>query len=99
MTKKELYKLLNELRSLPSETELVEFKKAENSYDFKKLGRYFSALGNEANLKGKPYGWLIFGVEDKTGNIIGTNYRPDRPKLDSLKSEIADKNNQSYYVY
>ena len=91
MTKKELYELLNELRSLPSETEWVEFKKAGNSYDFKKLGKYFSALGNEANLKGKPYGWLIFGVDDKTRKIIGTNYRPDRPKLDSLKSEVADK--------
>ena len=90
MTKKELYKL-NKLRSLPSETEWVEFKKAGNSYTFNKLGRYFSALGNEANLKGKPYGWLIFGVEDKTGKIIGTHYRPDRFKLDSLKSEIAGK--------
>ncbi len=91
MTKEELYKLLNQLRSLQSETEWVEFKKAGNSYTFNKLGKYFSALGNEANLKGKPFGWLIFGVEDKPRKIVGTNYRPDRPKLDSLKSEIADK--------
>ena len=91
MTKEELYKLLNELRSLPSETEWVEFKEAGNSYHFNKLGRYFSALGNEANLKQKQQGWLIFGVEDKTRKIIGTHYRPDRSKLDSLKSEIANK--------
>ncbi|MBW2742281.1 MAG: putative DNA binding domain-containing protein [Deltaproteobacteria bacterium] len=91
MTKEELYKLLNELRSLPSETEWVEFKEAGSSYSFNKLGRYFSALGNEANLKGKPYGWLIFGVEDKARKIIGTYYRRDRSKLDSLKSEIANK--------
>jgi ATP-dependent DNA helicase RecG len=70
MTKEELYKLLNELRSLPSETEWVEFKKAANSYSFNKLGRYFSALGNEANLKQKQQGWLIFGVEDKTRVIM-----------------------------
>jgi len=91
MKQEELIRLLNELLALPSETEWVEFKKAGNDYHFKKLGRYFSALGNEANLKGKPYGWLIFGVEDKTRKIIGTHYRTDRSKLDSLKSEIANK--------
>ena len=32
------------------ENEVVEFKKASNSYDFEKLGKYFSALSNEANL-------------------------------------------------
>lgn len=89
MTKEELYKLLNELRLLPSETEWMEFKKAGSSYPFNKLGRYFSALGNEANLKGKPYGWLIFGVEDKTRKIIGTYYRQDRAKLDSLEHKTG----------
>ena len=89
MTKKELYKLLKKFRSLPSETEWMEFKEAKNNYTFNTLGKYFSALGNEANLKGKPFGWLIFGVEDKTGNIIGTNYRSDRPKLDSRESAVC----------
>ena len=69
MTKEELYKLLNKFRSLPSEIEWVEFKEAKNSYTFNKLGKYFSALGNEANLKNQPYGGLIFGVEDKTGKF------------------------------
>ena len=91
MTKEELNRLFNELRSLPSETEWVEFKKAKYNYDFSKLGRYFSALSNEANLKGKPFGWLVFGVEDKTRKVVGTYYRSDRSKLDSLKSEIANK--------
>lgn len=34
------------------ESEVVEFKKAENSFDFDDLGKYFSALSNEANLRG-----------------------------------------------
>ena len=60
MTKEELYKLLNELRSLPSETEWVEFKKAGNSYDFNKLGRCFSAvrygiLRQDINFIEKPF--------------------------------------------
>jgi len=76
---------------MPSETEVVEFKEAKNSYDFTKLGKYFSALSNEANLKGLSCAWLVFGVEDKIHKIVGSNYRPIRKDLDSLKSEIANK--------
>ncbi len=89
MTKEELYKLLNELRMLPSETEWVEFKAAKTTFSFKNLGQYFSALSNEANLKQKQQGWLIFGVHDKTRQIINTGYRPSRKDLDGLKGEIA----------
>lgn len=32
------------------EDETVEFKEANNDYDKDKIGRYFSALSNEANL-------------------------------------------------
>lgn len=63
MTEAKLIQKLNELRSLPAENEVVEFKEAKNDYDFSKLGKYFSALSNEANLKGKEDAWLIFGVE------------------------------------
>jgi ATP-dependent DNA helicase RecG len=55
------------------------------------LGKYFSALSNEANLKGKPYAWLVFGVENKKHVIVGSQFRPQRKDLDSLKSEIANK--------
>ena len=44
------------------ENEVVEFKKAENNFDFDDLGKYFSALSNEANLRDKDFGWLVFGV-------------------------------------
>ena len=54
-----LSKILKELRSLPSETEWFEFKEAKNSYDFDDIGKYFSALSNEANLKNKDYSWLV----------------------------------------
>ncbi|GJQ22875.1 transcriptional regulator [Candidatus Brocadia sapporoensis] len=91
MTQEELKKLLDEFVALPSETEWLEFKEAKDNYDFHKLGEYFSALSNEANLKGKPSGWLIFGIDNKTRNIVGTRYRPHRNSLDSLKLEIANK--------
>jgi len=91
MSQEQLKKLLHELRSLPSENEWVEFKKAATNFHFNDIGEYFSALSNEANLKGKESGWLVFGVEDKTRDIIGTRYRMKRQDLDSLKREIANK--------
>lgn len=42
---------LNQLLSLHCENEIAEFKEAKNSYAFDKIGKYFSALCNEANLK------------------------------------------------
>ncbi|WP_313029664.1 ATP-binding protein [Soonwooa sp.] len=91
MTPKQLQVTLNNLRSLSSENEVVEFKEAKNTYDFTKLGKYFSALSNEANLCGKPNAWLIFGVEDKKHTIVGSQFRPKRKDLDSLKGELANK--------
>lgn len=45
--------LLEKLNSLINnwENETVEFKEANNDYDKDKIGRYFSALSNEANLR------------------------------------------------
>lgn len=83
--------VLRKLLSFVTETEVVEFKEAKNGYDFRKLGKYFSALSNEANLNGKPHAWLVFGVEDKHHTIVGSKYRINIKDLDSLKSEIADK--------
>ncbi|WP_298143013.1 RNA-binding domain-containing protein [Flavobacterium sp.] len=91
MTIAELKNILDSLRNLSAENEVVEFKEAKIGYDFNKLGKYFSALSNEANLKGKPYAWLVFGVENKKHNIVGSQFRPQRKDLDSLKSEIANK--------
>jgi len=44
----ELSKLLDELLA-NFESECVEFKRADNSFDINTLGKYFSALSNEAN--------------------------------------------------
>jgi ATP-dependent DNA helicase RecG len=88
MKQDELKKLLTEFLQLPKETEWIEFKLAERNFHFNDLGKYFSALSNEANLKRKDYSWLIFGIDDNR-NIIGTQFRKNRADLESLKSEIA----------
>ena len=91
MTEQELHRVLMDAIALPNENEIVEFKSARNGYHFDNIGKYFSALSNEANLKSKPWAWLIFGVEDTKHKIIGSRYRSDRKDLDSLKKEIGDK--------
>ncbi len=83
-----LLEKLDRLLRLPHETEFVEFKEAKSNYDFGKLGKYFSALSNEANLKQQACGWLIFGIRDDR-SICGSEYRKDPAKLDGLKQEIA----------
>lgn len=89
---RELKSLLQQFRQLSAENEIVEFKEAKNDFPFDKIGKYFTALSNEANLKGQLFGWLIFGIEDKHKNVVGSNYRfNNRAALDSLKSEVANK--------
>lgn len=90
MTIDDIKNKFEELRST-SENETVEFKEAKDNFDFNTLGKYFSALSNEANLQGVRCGWLVFGVHDKTRGVVGTSYRNDPKKLQSLKHEIAQK--------
>ncbi len=84
----ELLDILDELLA-NKENECVEFKRAKNDFDIDLLGKYFSALGNEANLKNKQYSWIIFGVDDKTHNLIGTNFLYDN-NFNKIKKQIAD---------
>ncbi len=60
------------------ETEWVEFKCGNK--DPKAMARNFSALANSAALNGKPHGYLLWGVEDGTGKLVGTTFDPERSK-------------------
>lgn len=71
------------------ENEVVEFKQAGNDYDTHKIGEYFSALANEANLRNVERAWLVFGVNNKTRSVVGSDYRQDHARLHSLKMQIA----------
>lgn len=72
------------------ENEVVEFKEAGDGFSTSKIGEYFSALSNEANLRGEAAGWLVFGVSNRTREVVGTVYRPERDRLQSLKMQIAN---------
>lgn len=80
--------IFNTLRYQP-ESEVVEFKKAESNFDSDDLGKYFSALSNEANIHKKEFAWLIFGVHDKSREVVGTKYRNSERILHKLKHELS----------
>lgn len=73
------------------EYEIVEFKEASGQYSTDKIGQYFSAISNEANLKNQQYGWLILGVSEKDKkHICGTSFKNGNISLlENFKYEIA----------
>lgn len=87
-TYEELNEILNELVN-NSENECVEFKRAENDFNVDKLGKYFSAISNEAILKNKQYGWIVFGIDDTTHEFINTRYHHDN-NFNNVKKQISD---------
>lgn len=72
------------------ENEVVEFKRARDGFSTDDIGKYFSALANEANLRDQGRAWLVFGVDNKTRKVVGTDYRPEPARLQSLKMQMAE---------
>lgn len=66
--------LVLSLTQQPSEQEWLEFK--HNFHSPEEVGKRISALANGACLSGKKFGYLVFGVEDGTHNIVGTSFSP-----------------------
>ena len=89
MDKNDLQGLLNRLIDT-WENEVIEFKQAGNDYSTDRIGKYFSALSNEANLRGGERAWLVFGVENTRRQVVGTDYRTQQERLHSLKMQIAE---------
>ncbi len=85
MEQKDLIDLIEELIKLPKEIEWVEFKKNNNNPE--QIGQYISALSNSACLENQKYGYLIFGIEDKSHIIIGTSFKPKKEKIGNEELE------------
>ncbi|MCI8741238.1 MAG: transcriptional regulator [Lachnospiraceae bacterium] len=74
------------------ENEVAEFKEARSNFSFNDIGKYFSALSNEANLRGLPEAWLIFGISDQK-EFVGTEFRK-QGGLQNLKRELVNGTNE-----
>lgn len=73
-----LNKLLRELLGLSTETEWLEFKC--NNERPEEVGEYLSALANAAALHRKEKGFVIWGVDDLTHQVVGTRFKPRQTK-------------------
>lgn len=89
--------LIRELCKQPNETPWLEFK--HNNYNPEMIGRDISALANSATLCDKSCAYMLWGVDDETHEIVGTEYNLQTLKkgnqeignwLRSLLSKNAD---------
>lgn len=78
MLQSDLEKLLTDILAT-QEGVVVEFK--ENNSDPNVVGVRIAALSNAANLDDQKYAYLIYGIEDKTKKVIGTNFVPSTKKI------------------
>ena len=76
---------IQDLINLPYETEWVEFK--QNNFKPDEIGEYISALSNSACLHKKDYGYLVFGIENSTNNVVGTSFKPKEFKIGNEELE------------
>lgn len=87
----QLRALLRELCRLPNETEWVEFKR--NNTDAPMIGEYISAIANSSALIGKQSGYIVWGVDDTSHEVIGTSFKPStaKHKQQELESWLLQK--------
>lgn len=69
--------ILNRCLSFEDEQEWFDFK--DNWFELDEIGQYISALSNAAVMTGEPFGYLIWGVHDKTHELTNSkfNYKKD----------------------
>jgi predicted HTH transcriptional regulator len=71
--------LVDHLRAQPSEAEWIEFK--VNNSDPEMIGKRCSALSNAARAEGKDSAYMLWGVEDGTHAVLGTEFVPENRKV------------------
>jgi ATP-dependent DNA helicase RecG len=72
-------RLLENLIAQPRENEWLEFKC--NEFEAEKCSHYISALANSAMLQDVPHAYLVYGVENGTHAVVGTEVRLKAEKI------------------
>lgn len=93
MKEQELRDLVDYLVSLSNEKEWLEFK--VNNSKPEVIGERLSALSNSACLLDEPYGYLVYGIEDKNHEIVGTkfNVKSERNGNEDLEMWLLNRLN------
>ncbi|GHT61622.1 transcriptional regulator [Bacteroidia bacterium] len=69
----QLISLINDLKSQPKENEWIEFK--HNFHSLEEIGERISALSNAARIHNQTFGYLVFGIENETHQVLGTDLK------------------------
>lgn len=90
-----LVKLVNNLRQYKNETNWFEFK--HNNYNEEMIGQDISALANGAAYAEKSCAYMIWGIHDKTHEVIGTDYdqyslKVGNQEIESWLRNLVSKN-------
>lgn len=78
--------IIEEARKYLYEQPWIEFK--HNNYDPQEIGEYISALSNTAALFNQEHAFLIWGIDDKTHEIVGTSFIPQKTKIGNQGLEL-----------
>lgn len=74
----EIEKVISELRK-NGESSCIEVKETELEKD--KMGQTISAIANSCLLEGREFGYIIFGIKDKTWEVIGASKKLNEYKV------------------
>ncbi len=102
MYNEDLDKLVQHLISTGAETEYSEFKE---NFDKEAVGERISAISNSCAILDREMGYIIFGINDKTLEVVGTNFKPKILKEGNMPIEnwlhqfLEPKVNFSFHEY
>ena len=78
--------IIKECCKFSDELPYIEFKK--NNDDPAEIGEYVSALSNSAALFNQEHAFMIWGIDDKTHEIVGTAFDPQKKKVGNQGLEL-----------
>jgi predicted HTH transcriptional regulator len=84
--KNSIIDIVNTARQNTAETPWIEFK--TNNCNPQEIGEYVSALSNTAALYNQEHALLIWGINDKTHEITGTSFDPQKEKQGNQGLEL-----------
>lgn len=84
-------RIIQELLAEGNEMPWLEFK--ANHTKAEEIGKYISALANSAALNQRNFGYLVWGVDDKSRALIGTTFNPHQERIgnEELESWLLGK--------
>ena len=83
--------VLKRCLSYGEETEWFEYKQGTAVSKPDEIGEYISALSNGAAMSGEPFGYMFWGVHNKTHELTGTKFNYQR--------DIADDKSEPFQHY